>query len=67
MDLQTLGASFHNAIYSTVQPSGTPRVLRRFNVHNASIIPRLSFPLGFSAPLLYHIPLAYKQGKNVAS
>lgn len=41
------------------------RFLRRFNVHSGSIILRRA--LGISTQFLYHIPLAYKQGKNVAS
>lgn len=62
MSLQNDRYFFHSALQSTGQPSATRRVLRRFNVHSPSIM--LPRPLGVSTlKMLYHIPLAYKQGK----
>jgi DNA-binding FrmR family transcriptional regulator len=62
MAYKTLGASSTTLFTAQFSPPATRRLLRRFNVHSASII-LAEFPWGFSTQFLYHIPLAYRQEK----
>ena len=63
MACKTLGASSATLFTAQFSAPATRRFWRRFNVHRASIIPPLSFLGESRLTFLYHIPLAYRQGK----